>query len=283
MVTSHVIRSFTTEPKVVAPATPTSKKDVPTTRKIDDLVISLACKYGTPIGYAQEQSGRLVQNLFPIKSTENKQISSSSKTELFLHTETAFHPYLPDYLILYCVRGDPAAATTYADIADIVEHLSTKAQNILRQPRFVTTVDLSFRTKGEEDQEVLTQIISGTTANPQLKYDASVMRGIDNIAQAALDELTSAIPQCTREVILNTGDALVINNKTTIHGRTPFTPRYDGTDRWIKRVLVRNELPADCVGGVIKTTVFSSPFLPLGMPHRYTDASIQYMHEAYNA
>jgi hypothetical protein len=274
MVASHVLRGYYVDPKA-PPATPLSKDKVPATRKIDDMVIALANSYGWPIGYAQEQSGRLIHNLFPIKSSETEQISSSSKVELQLHTETAFHPYLPDYVVLYCVRGDPAAATTYAVLDDILSYLDTSHVNILRQRRFTTSVDLSFRTKGEPDQIVFTEIISATERGPRLKYDHQLMRGIDLEAQRALDQLSDAISKSTRLVVLEAGDALIINNHDTVHGRTRFTPRYDGTDRWLKRALVLRNLPMEAKGGVISTTHFGTILPQIGHPHRYKDTSSQ--------
>lgn len=276
MVASHVLRGYFVSPKA-PPATPLSKDKVPTTRKIDDMVISLANSYGWPIAYAQEQSGRLIHNLFPIKSSETEQISSSSKVELQLHTETAFHPYLPDYVVLYCVRGDPAAATTYAVLEDILSYLDMSVVNVLRQKRFTTSVDLSFRTKGEPDQLVFTEIISSTDRGPRLKYDNQLMRGIDVEAQRAVEKLSDAIVKSTRSVVLEAGDALVINNHDTVHGRTPFTPRYDGTDRWLKRALVLRSLPAEAKGGIISTTHFGTIIPQIGDPHRYKDASSQLM------
>jgi alpha-ketoglutarate-dependent taurine dioxygenase len=54
--------------------------------------------------------------------------------------------------------------------------------------------------------------------------------------------------------VLQAGDVLVIDNERAVHGRTPFVPRYDGTDRWLKRALVVTSLPAiDMVGRVIQT------------------------------
>lgn len=69
-------------------------------------LIAQASRYGFPIGYAQEQNGKLIQNIFPLKTTETLQISTSSKTELGLHTEAAFHPYKPSAVLLLCLRGD---------------------------------------------------------------------------------------------------------------------------------------------------------------------------------
>lgn len=274
MVASHVLRGYFVDPKA-PPATPLSKDKVPNTRKIDDMVTALAHQYGWPIAYAQEQSGRLIHNLFPIKSTEAEQISSSSKVELQLHTETAFHPYLPDYVVLYCVRGDPAAATTYAVLDDILSNLDMTIVNILRQRRFTTSVDLSFRTKGEPDQLVFTEIISSTDRGPRLKYDHQLMRGTDAEAQRALGHLSSAIQKSVRSVVLEAGDALIINNHDTVHGRTPFTPRYDGTDRWLKRALVLRNLPVEAKSGIISTTHFGTILPQIGDPHRYKDASSQ--------
>jgi alpha-ketoglutarate-dependent taurine dioxygenase len=39
-------------------------------------------------------------------------------------------------------------------------------------------------------------------------------------------------------VRLAAGDVLVVDNDVVVHGREPFRPRYDGTDRWLKRVSV---------------------------------------------
>jgi alpha-ketoglutarate-dependent taurine dioxygenase len=55
-------------------------------------------------------------------------------------------------------------------------------------------------------------------------------------------------------VVLSDGDVLVIDNDRAVHGRSPFVPRYDGTDRWLKRALVVRELPyGDVFGRVIQT------------------------------
>jgi L-asparagine oxygenase len=35
---------------------------------------------------------------------------------------------------------------------------------------------------------------------------------------------------------------LVLDNNITVHGRTAFQAKYDGSDRWIQRVVVRKEI-----------------------------------------
>jgi hypothetical protein len=62
------------------------------------------------------------------------------------------------------------------------------------------------------------------------------------------------VKRATKQVVLADGDLLVIDNDHAVHGRTPFIPRYDGTDRWLKRALVVTSLPTDdIVGRVIQT------------------------------
>ncbi len=199
-----------------------------------------AKNFGIPVGYKQEQKGRLIQNVVPNPKTEYSQISSSSKVNLDLHTETAFHPYKPDYIMLLCLRGDLQAFTTYAQLQDILPELDDVCISLLAQPLFETSVDESFRTNGEPDTVVTTSILGVKDGRPTMCYDKSVMRGTTVAAQDALEEFGRAVEKHTKQVALDTGDLLVIDNSNTVHGRKPFQARYDGTDRWVQRLLVRS-------------------------------------------
>jgi alpha-ketoglutarate-dependent taurine dioxygenase len=43
-------------------------------------------------------------------------------------------------------------------------------------------------------------------------------------------------------VVLEPGDLLVIDNDIVVHGRSPFVARFDGTDRWLQRAFVVEDL-----------------------------------------
>jgi L-asparagine oxygenase len=61
-------------------------------------------------------------------------------------------------------------------------------------------------------------------------------------------------------VALEAGDLLVVDNAVAVHGRSPYSPRFDGTDRWLQRAFVVSDLrpsAADRHGRVI-TTVFGA-------------------------
>lgn len=204
---------------------------------IDSSLLVFAQRYGYPYAYAQEQNGRVVQNLFPILQHEKEQISSSSRTELEMHTETAFHSYRPDYVVLLCLRADKNAGTTYSYLPDILSELSDNDIEALSSSSYITTLDKSFISKKQPDKEIPTKILS---LNPlSVVYDRQLMRADHEPYQSALARFSTAVDRVKRTVYLEEGEALVMDNQAVIHGRTAFSPRYDGTDRWIKRVMVK--------------------------------------------
>ena len=209
---------------------------------------------GRAVGYDREQGGRLIQDIFPVRSNELEQVSSSSKVVLGSHTETAFHPHRPRFVVLLCLRSDPQAATTYADVADIVVHLSNEHLAALQTNEFVTSIDPSFMSNGEPDAQVHVIPLTTTGEGWSLIYDQLLMRGTTPRAIAALSALHDAVKHTTQQVVLAAGDIMVIDNHRAVHGRTPFAPRYDGTDRWLKRALVVQSLDGiDAIDRVIQT------------------------------
>lgn len=217
-------------------------------------LLRFADDIGHAVGYDREQEGRLIQDIFPVRVSEHQQVSSSSKVMLGSHTETAFHPHKPRYVVLLCLRGDAQAATTYADVSDIVRHLSTDDRDVLQTQQFITTIDPSFMANGEPDAQVHVAPLTLTSSGWVLTYDELLMRGITPRAVVAMSSLHQAVKLSTKQVVLQSGDLLAIDNARAVHGRTPFVPRYDGTDRWLKRSLVVRELPThDIVGRVIQT------------------------------
>lgn len=238
------------------PPTPAAQgQDDVQTATANQSILMHAALFGHPVGYAQEQNGKIIQDIFPVKGTETRQISTSSKTELALHTETAFHPYKPDYVLLLCLRGDENAETTFASIENILPYLSQHTIDVLQKEVFLTGIDESFRTHGEPDMEIPMSVLKRTERGWKLTYDATVMKGINEEADTALRNLEWAVSSSVQSITLKTGQLLVIDNNSTVHGRKPFQPRYDGTDRWLKRVLVVEELPpdSDYDNGVIAT------------------------------
>jgi L-asparagine oxygenase len=87
-------------------------------------------------------------------------------------------------------------------------------------------------------------------------FDEDLMVGVDPVSAAALTELGQAITRRHLRLKLEPGDLLIIDNHRAVHGRGPFKPKFDGTDRWLQRAFVVQSLPdsdADLQGRVITT------------------------------
>lgn len=236
-----------------SPTAPTSKDSIS-----EFALLTIARMMGHPVGYLPEHGGEIVQNLVPVASTADRQVSTSSSSDLMFHTEAAFHPHRPRYLLLACLRGDAAAVTTLASVREVLPLLPEAAADALFEPRFRTAVDESYlhgRTNRLGDP---VPVLSGTFDEPTMVFDEDLMVGLDDAAAAALRLLGDAVREHHTGVVLAAGDVLVVDNALAVHGRSPFVARYDGTDRWLQRSMVVSDLSAsaaDRIGRVI-TTVF---------------------------
>jgi L-asparagine oxygenase len=247
-------------PLGAVPATPPTP-GAPTTkdRTSEFTLLTIAKALGEPVGYAPEHGGQIVQNIVPVQASAAKQVSTSSNVTLEFHTETAFHPHKPHYLLLLCLRGDPNAATLLCSVSAALDLLDTDTVAVLRRPRFRTRPDVSFLASYDSVGEFgpATPILTGTAERPTFTFDADLMAGIDPVAQAAIEALRNAVQQAHIGVVLEAGDLLIVDNHVAVHGRSPFAARYDGTDRWVQRTFVVDELSegaADRDGRVITTT-----------------------------
>ena len=238
-------------PTPPTPTTPGTKDSVS-----EFTLLTVARRLGQPVGYEPEHGGDLVQNIVPTRAALDRQISTSSKVQLMFHTEAAFHPYRPRYLLLLCLRGDPTASTTLSSIYEVLPQLPTSVVDTLFEPRFRTAVDESYLHGRSNVLGEPMAVLTGDRRRPSMVFDADLMVGIDEEADDALCALAGATAACHTSVALDAGDLLVVDNSVAVHGRSPFTARFDGTDRWVQRAFVVTDLApsaADRRGRVITT------------------------------
>lgn len=224
----------------LTPSHPTEHTDKDDTSEMTLLTVARAL--GQPIGYQPEHGGDIVQNIVPTKGAATTQTSTSSAVELMYHTEAAFHPHRPRYLLLLCLRGDPSAATTLSSIHEVARQLPLDVRATLFEPRFRTAADESYVGRRPTQLGLPIPVLSGDWDRPSMVFDADLMVGIDDDAEAALRCLADAVVACHTSTVLEPGDLLVVDNTIAVHGRTPFTPRFDGTDRWLQRTFVVADL-----------------------------------------
>ncbi len=232
----------------------------------DFIFVLMGSLLGEVFGWLTEQDSNIVHEVVPIREHESMQISSSSEQYIWWHTEDASHPYQGDYIGLMCLRNPDAAATTYACLNDV--ELSEAHIKILFEPRFGIRPDIShFDTGSSEAEKVLSgrsakvadayrrmklmnsqpskvAVLFGSPESVYIRIDPYFMNPLDDDleAQQALDALTRAIDSVITELVLSPGDICFIDNYRTVHGRRPYKARYDGSDRWLKRINITRDL-----------------------------------------
>ncbi|GHF24618.1 L-asparagine oxygenase [Streptomyces mashuensis] len=219
----------------------------------EELVLLLvASVLGDPFGWASQQNGRLVHDVCPSRGQETSLTSASSQTQLTLHTEDVFHTCRGDYVALLCLRNPDGVGTTVASLDDIA--LPEATREVLQQDRFLFYPDDSHvvlpehgadapLTSLEEREHERSSVLFGPRDHPYLRIDADFTSPLpgDEEAAAALRDCADLLAAGARRVVLEPGEVAFLDNYRVVHGRDLFTPRYDGTDRWLKRTsMVRD-------------------------------------------
>ncbi len=193
---------------------------------------------GDAIAWSHQRDGIICQDLVPIEGHENKMIGSGSELELVWHTEDARYSYRGDYIGLMCLRNPDAVPTTYALIDEV--RLDQDQVKVLFEPRFYFRPDPSHPSDKEGERA---SVLFGDPKSPYIRFDPYCMdRPETEEAQSAMDALIRAIDQNLTGVALLPGECLFIDNYKAVHGRSSFRARFDGTDRWLKRVNLARDL-----------------------------------------
>ncbi len=220
------------------PATPTVAESVATHATPSASMLAMTnAQLGELVAFRAEKSGALIQDVVPVPHREQDQ-SNAGSVLLQMHVENAFHPHRPDMVALLCLRGDRdgRGALTVASIRNALPLLSPKARKVLATRSFVTEPPPSFGTGAAlaSDHAVL----DGDFDDPDLQVDFFSTKPLDEMAAAAMNELAEALQAVTQQVELRSGDMAILDNRLTVHGRTAFSPYYDGRDRWLQRAFV---------------------------------------------
>lgn len=243
------------------PVSASGSTDAVRTRREHFAACVVSSLLGDCFGWATQQNGKIVHDVAPMQEHEDEQISSGSLQVITLHNEDAFHENRADYLCLMCLRNPDAVATTYSKID--AEELSAEQRALLSEPVFKIRPDYSHRQDHDAratqesqragaafrriEDEVVTgvriQVLSGDGARPYLRLDPYFMDPPESPEhRQAFAALCDLLERNTTQVALEPGDLLFIDNYRVVHGRNAFRARYDGQDRWLKRVNITRDL-----------------------------------------
>jgi Fe(II)/alpha-ketoglutarate-dependent arginine beta-hydroxylase len=228
------------------------------------LLVLLGSLLGDVIAWSTQQDGAVVHDIAPIKGHEHEQLGTGCMEELTWHTEDAFHPFRGDYLGMMCLRNRERVPTTLAALD--VAGLDQESLSILFAPLYTIRPDNSHLRKNRVDptdgharldaahgriEEMETRpekvpVLFGSPESPYCRLDPYFMDPpATPAAQEALQKLLRLVDSRIEDLVLETGELCFIDNFKAVHGRRPFVPRFDGTDRWLKRVnITRNLRPS---------------------------------------
>ncbi|WP_433389496.1 arginine beta-hydroxylase, Fe(II)/alpha-ketoglutarate-dependent [Micromonospora sp. KLBMP9576] len=220
---------------------------------------------GDVFGWATQQDGRLMHDVLPIRGHEHYELGSNSLQHLSWHTEDAFHPCRGDYVALMCLKNPDQVATTVCDAADL--DWSVLDVEALFEPVFTQMPDNSHRPENASestgdptvdrlrarsfaliqswnDDPVRRPVLFGDRTSPYLALDPYHMKmdGWPERSLKAFAGLCDQIEAKMKDVSLEPGDCVFIDNFRAVHGRRSFRARYDGSDRWLKRLNVTRNL-----------------------------------------
>ncbi len=242
------------------------KLDTTTSLEEQIMFVLYGSLLGDAFAWATQQDGYLMHDVFPIEADKYDQLGSGSEQVLWWHSEDAFHPHRADYLGLMCLRNPDGVGTLIG--APDLSRLSAEQLDILFEPRYLIKPDESHLEKNESDlrkqvreqggneavdsaYEKIKQLncapspvamLLGSRQSPYIRLDPYFTTPLDDEASAALNALAQTIDENLHEVVLQPGDCLFIDNYRIVHGRKAFKARYDGTDRWLKRINLTRDL-----------------------------------------
>ncbi|MFY1678800.1 MULTISPECIES: clavaminate synthase Cs1 [unclassified Streptomyces] len=240
-----VFRGLPVEGDFDLPATPVSTP-APTERRLLTMEAMLALfgsRLGLHTGYAELRNGTVYHDVYPSPGAHHLS-SETSETLLEFHTEMTYHVLQPNFVMLACSRADheKKARTLVGSVRKALRLLDQDTVDTLYDNPQPCEVDVAFR-GGVPDPGAIANVkpLYGPKDDPLLGYDRELLRPNPGKDTEAVAKLSHALDEVTEAVALTPGDLLIIDNFRTTHARTPFSPRWDGRDRWLHRNYIRTD------------------------------------------
>lgn len=246
-----VVTGFEVDDDRIGPTPPhwSAQPDRASTASEELYFMLLAALLGEPFGWSTLQAGRLVHDVLPVRGEEFAQSGHGSTANLEWHTEDGFHPFRCDYLCLMAMRNHTRVATTFGSMALV--DLPPEVSRALFEPRFlIRPDDEHLRAAGRSTSvhdlavpDTPVAVLFGDPERPYLRIDPYFMdAGGDADADFALKTVIAGLDEVLDDLVLEAGDVGIIDNYRAVHGRRPFDARHDGSDRWLKKIVVTRDL-----------------------------------------
>ena len=80
-------------------------------------------------------------------------------------------------------------------------------------------------------------MISIENSKTIVRYDRLFTTFLTDKAKIAFEYLSSYIEHNAYKFSLKAGEMAILDNNAVVHARSDFAPKFDGSDRWLKRTV----------------------------------------------
>ena len=200
----------------------------------DKSLLSLMSLLGVPV--ADKNEGRFVMDLKPDPKSEAEATTSYYSWNRFdFHTDLSFTLVAPRLIAVACVQSDleRRGLTVLSDSRMALSALQVEEICELEKPQFIFTPPTHYRASGPVMKPILIRNQHGSW-NISVRFDK--VESKSDRALQALRKLRDALDENAESFLLRRDEAYLVDNWRIVHGRTEFSPRFDGTDRHLKRI-----------------------------------------------
>jgi L-asparagine oxygenase len=244
----------------------------------ENVLLLIATLFGQPYSMACEGRG-LVNNLIPTRATAGDLTGLGAASDLRFHIENSALRFLtgrdcsPKALFLTGVRQDRTPPLTrLSDARPALALLSPDDRKALMTAQYLIRLPYRWRQFRAGYGELTTPRIpllrssaDGLLVNAALYGDMIADFGSTRGERAARN-FEAALEAVAIDEIVTPGEVLCIDNRVTLHARTPFEAGFDEAGhalRWAQRVFVTEDLGNfgdwDTTDGVVFSPRFAAP------------------------
>lgn len=202
---------------------------------------------GAPISYRDQRGGSVFHDIFPTRANATAVSSHSSSASLGFHTEMFFHPQPPDFLLLHCLRADPAgvASTSVAALVDIEAALTGLDRDLLSAPLYAMDLHrlhgsyvCNGRPIAATDPRPMFAMSPSSRESGRFRFEPELTTALTDAALRTMHRADQVAGDVARTGRLTPGGMLLVDNRRAAHSRSEFPARFDGSDRWLRRVMI---------------------------------------------
>ena len=223
----------------------------------ENVLTLIASFFGEPYSMFCEGRG-LVNNLVPTQTTSTELTGLGAASDLRFHIENSALRFLtgqdcaPKALLLTGVRQDVAPPfTRLSDARAALALLSPEDRRTLSSAAYRIRLPYRWRSFREGYDTIVTPRVPLVRATPDgllvnaALYGDMIADYAHSAAEVAARNFEAALEEVSLDEVVEPGELLCIDNRVTLHARTPFQASFDAEGRarrWVQRLFVTDSL-----------------------------------------